>query len=397
MKQYIKVIWNKGREWFVLFCIFAATFSYAMFQGGFVSWFLFYSFLPFGLYAVAVLLYPLKKWNVTREMKLKPRFAGDYLSYDIHITRPSAFPVYMAAVKEESNILDQEERTIYPLFERNVVIPYEKSFVERGEYEFFTVSIEISDLLGIVKKKAYYPLKQRFIVYPQIYEIDIPFLLAGIEEGKNEVSTGNQSTTLVTGIREYQPGDRLGSIDWKATARKATLISKEFGHYHERSMIIIADVMTSLYFEERMSFLASMLIHEEIKRKKVDFLLAGDALFSQKISEQNESDNLLHHLARAKPISNRTFEVEVKNIAIQKQHSFMVIVSQVTGTLIGHIQSKLRPHAKASLIVVKDEGAGLSDEETIIVNGIQSSALTIEVVNIHLPLSSKEVRAEISE
>lgn len=108
-------------------------------------------------------------------------------------------------------------------------------------------------------------------MYPQIHEIDIPFLLAGIEEGKNEVSTGNQSTTLVTGIREYQPGDRLGSIDWKATARKATLISKEFGHYHERSIIIIADVMGPLYFEERMSFLASMLIHEETKRKKSIF------------------------------------------------------------------------------------------------------------------------------
>ncbi|MED4116024.1 DUF58 domain-containing protein [Priestia megaterium] len=389
MKQYIKVIWNKCRDWFVLFCIFAATFSYAMFQGGFVSWFLFYSFLPFGLYAVAVLLYPLKKWNVTRDVKLQPRFAGDHLSYDIHITRSSGFPVYMAAVKEESNLLDQEERTIYPLFQRNAVIPYERSFVERGEYELFTISIELSDLLGIVKKKAYYPMQQRFIVYPQTHEIDIPFLLAGIEEGKNEVSTGNQSTTLVTGIREYQPGDRLGSIDWKATARKATLISKEFGHYHERSMIIIADVISSLYFEERMSFLASMLIHEETKRKKIDFLLAGDALFSPKASEQSETDNLLYHLARAQPINNRAFETEFKSIAIQKQHSFMVIVSQVTGTLIGQIQSKLSLHAKASIIVVKDEGAGLSDEETVIVNGIQSSALTVEVVNIPLPLSSK--------
>ncbi|WVE37135.1 DUF58 domain-containing protein, partial [Priestia megaterium] len=96
-----------------------------------------------------------------------------------------------------------------------------------------------------------------------------------------------------------------------------------------------------------------------------------------------------HHLARAQPSSNRTFETEFKNIAIQKQHSFMVIVSQVTGTLIGQVQSKLSFHAKASLIVVKDAGAGLSDEEAVIVNGIQSSALTIEVVNIPLPLSSK--------
>ena len=81
--------------------------------------------------------------------------------------------------------------------------------------------------------------------------------------------------------------------------------------------------------------------------------------FSQKTSEQREADNLLHHLARAQPISNRTFETEFQNIAIQKQHSFMVIVSQVTGTLIGQIQSKLSPHAKASLIVVKMKERGL--------------------------------------
>ena len=76
----------------------------------------------------------------------------------------------------------------------------------------------------------------------------------------------------------------------------------------------------------------------------------------------------MYHLARAQPVNNRAFETEFKSIAIQKQHSFMVIVSQVTGTLIGQVQSKLSLHAKASIIVVKDEGAGLSDEETVIVN-----------------------------
>src|SRR6185312_5208429 len=123
-----RIILKKVWKFILLLFLILLAFSYAMFQGGFVSWFLFYSFLPFGLYAVAVLLYPLKKWNVTRDVKLQPRFAGDYLSYDIHITRSSAFPVYMAAVKEESNFLDQEERTIYPLFQRNAVIPYKRSF-----------------------------------------------------------------------------------------------------------------------------------------------------------------------------------------------------------------------------------------------------------------------------
>ena len=46
----MKKLWNpfkKVWKFVILLFLIILTFSYAMFQGGFVSWFLFYSFLPF--------------------------------------------------------------------------------------------------------------------------------------------------------------------------------------------------------------------------------------------------------------------------------------------------------------------------------------------------------------
>ena len=55
------------------------TFVYAMFQGGFVSWFLFISFLPFALYAFLILVYPLKDFEVSRTINQEKYRAGDRL------------------------------------------------------------------------------------------------------------------------------------------------------------------------------------------------------------------------------------------------------------------------------------------------------------------------------
>ncbi|MFB8733418.1 hypothetical protein ACEQPO_04280 [Bacillus sp. SL00103] len=44
----------------MLIILTAAVFCYAMFQGGFQSWFLFYAFLPYALYALLFALVPLE-------------------------------------------------------------------------------------------------------------------------------------------------------------------------------------------------------------------------------------------------------------------------------------------------------------------------------------------------
>src|SRR5690625_6635368 len=55
-------------------------FSFAMFQGGFLSWFLFYSYIPFFLYYMLFIFYPLHKWKVDSNLSSRVVHAGDQRS-----------------------------------------------------------------------------------------------------------------------------------------------------------------------------------------------------------------------------------------------------------------------------------------------------------------------------
>ncbi|MXI40346.1 DUF58 domain-containing protein, partial [Escherichia coli] len=65
----------------MLIILTAAAFCYAMFQGGFVSWFLFYAFLPYALYALLFALIPLRA-TAKRTIQQTSLKAGDVLSVD---------------------------------------------------------------------------------------------------------------------------------------------------------------------------------------------------------------------------------------------------------------------------------------------------------------------------
>src|SRR5699024_11696170 len=80
--------------------LFAILFTFAMFQGGFVSWFLFFSFLPIFLYHLGLLLYPMKRWHVTRRLSDNNVRAGGKVSVTIQITRKIPFPLYYCIVEE---------------------------------------------------------------------------------------------------------------------------------------------------------------------------------------------------------------------------------------------------------------------------------------------------------
>ena len=85
---------------------------------------------------------------------------------------------------------------------------------------------------------------------------------------------------MVVGIREYQPGDRYSWINWKASARRNEMITKEFEQRQSNEVFIVMDCVTDHHFETIVSFTASL--GRTILRKKahVGFLSMGD----QKVS-----------------------------------------------------------------------------------------------------------------
>ena len=50
-----------------------------------------------------------------------------------------------------------------------------------------------------------------------------------------------RDTSLVAGVRQYQPGDRFSWIDWKATARTNEMMAKEFEIRQSSDLLIVLD------------------------------------------------------------------------------------------------------------------------------------------------------------
>lgn len=70
-----------------LLLLIAISFSFAMFQGGFVSWFIFYTFLPFAVYSTILLFYPINNIIVERKVSKRECRAGDSVEIALTVTR----------------------------------------------------------------------------------------------------------------------------------------------------------------------------------------------------------------------------------------------------------------------------------------------------------------------
>lgn len=86
----------------VVLTLFTVLFSYAMFQGGFVSWFLFYAFLPFLVYMTGVLLYPINDWKVERKLSKRVATGGESVEVNVTLTRRILFRFIIALLKSIS-------------------------------------------------------------------------------------------------------------------------------------------------------------------------------------------------------------------------------------------------------------------------------------------------------
>ena len=264
MRKHLK----KVKPYIYLFNVVAlvvAAYIFAMFQGGFVSWFIFYSFLPFALYGVALKFYSVKKWTIKRSWMKKEFQAGDSIELMVTVTRRIPFPLVYVMIEDDLPAsLNQKplKKIVFPLWKRTFTIYGRLENVPRGEHWLEKINIKTGDLLGFFEKEQTVKVKDRLLVYPRYQEMR--FTQADVSKGEAVAKASvyaNAESLLATGVREYYPGDKLSRIDWKATARKQTMMTKEFDTLQGDYITIIIDrtnQQTRERFEHAVSLTASL-------------------------------------------------------------------------------------------------------------------------------------------
>ena len=218
-------------QWLGLLLLMAGAFAYAMFQGGFVSWFLFSVMAALGLYEVLTTLLSAQPVGMDWAIKSRHLEAGADLQVQLQLKRRFYFPVawlVIEAVLAKGDKKRERRKVMHYVWSRRFLsVRFRWDNLERGRYHLQPAVLTEGDLFGFFEReKRQKGHSVEIIVQPRLYPV---YGWTNVSDEGDGAGMGRQTalqTTAVSGVRPYVPGDRLNQIHWKQSARGTGLKSK---------------------------------------------------------------------------------------------------------------------------------------------------------------------------
>ena len=348
--------------------LFFSVYVFAMFQGGNVSWTIFYMLTPFLLYSIALFAYPMNNIKAKRIIRTKTIESGGKLAVTVKITRTVPFPLlYTVAIEKwadpamEMQTKNRTKQLFLFGFKKSVEFSYEIDKLPRGEHIVEGVEIEVSDFFGWIQKRSFIELRDVILVYPNTTSIKYVPINAQYERG-SLVSPFSlvKDTTMATGVRDYQAGDRVTWIHWKSFARTQNLMTKEFEDRQSEDIIVLLDGRESEVFEEQVELAASIVEEAGNHQANIAFASVGaeTAVFPF-IHSADQLRDVFVHLAKIRPVDSE----EVQPLAYSSLASAAGSVVLVTGnpdwTFIQSMMNFVKNRKSVICFVLVDGGSSL--------------------------------------
>ncbi|RSL31722.1 DUF58 domain-containing protein [Salibacterium salarium] len=335
-----------------LIIVIGTLYAYAMFQGGFVSWFLFYSVVSIIICNMLFMLYPLRWIEVER------RFDKKLLSYDekmevtLLLKKKFPFPsLYISVMDTVPSGLEGMGKTPGTIFfftsAKQFSYSYDIRGGKRGEYWFSPITLKTGDLFGFFHKEHQVDIEDSLTVLPRLRLLKRWKTLWNDNQETTPVTAKLMEDTFsVAGVRDYVPGDKLTSIDWKVTARAGKLVTKEFESQSGKGYTVILDNTGKFeldkMFEERIEFAASLIDDCYKQAIPAGFgVSTGEALLVEEGAKLNHFQTIYRELARLERIDMDSdpfsfFKQPVRN------RSIVYITSDVTAERMNELESLLK-------------------------------------------------------
>ncbi|GAX88765.1 DUF58 domain-containing protein [Effusibacillus lacus] len=328
----------------LLFLVLASTYSYAKFQGGYASWFLFAATSVIVLYEILTRLYAGQRLTSTRRISANKLTAGSGLEVDLEVRSQSKWPLAWLVVEDvipHRLVIRgaENKRIFFPGFEKQIRMKYVIPNMQRGKYSLQDTILQTGDILGLYRKKAVHSRHDEVTVYPRIVPVrywhTVNQFNAGMSYAQNRMA---EDTTNVLGVRDYAPGDRLSRIHWRATARTGALKSKEFELHVTNDLMFFLNRCQKDYgaaggpvFETAVTAAASLIRYGLERKYTVGLVSHGMEKKIFPVSRNQEQFiKILDHLAIVQPDSDLSFtDTVLKEISYLTRGSTAVLVTPV--------------------------------------------------------------------
>ena len=390
MKRLLRVLYHVTKLLLIpLFLVL--TFVYAMLQGGFVSWFLFYSTIPIGLYSLLLPFYALRDAEVKRITNKNEYVAGEPFLSTITIKRKFPFPILYLVIEDElpSQFTScRQTKTnkviLFPGLKRNISFQYVIDTIPRGEHTFSSVRVKTGDLFSMMEKEVTFSVPDIFLVYPQYIDITYRQLENHFEQGTLSANINlAKDSTISVGVREYKPGDRFSWIDWKATARTNNIMTKEFEQQRSHNIMIFMDRTESPLFESVVTFTASIVRAALKQNSPASFVSVGK---ERTIFPLDNGDAQLQqifcHLAKVQADSvfplSQSVEIELRKI--YEPVTIILVTSDLSPDIQKAADCAATKNRKLMVFVVKEKANQLSHRELSILETLQKRKIFVKAV-----------------
>ncbi len=205
---------------------------------------------------------------VVQKGRSKAVFAGEAAGFDIHINNPSDIERHHLQI----SLQDCQSLTIEAHSTAHITL-YSLS-QKRGWHQAGTVTLFSTFPLGLFR--AWSPIRFNLtaLVYPKPAHLELPFPLVPSTQARQGFS--GKSGDDFYGLRQYQPGDSLKHIHWKAFAKGLGVFSKQYGGEDSAEEIHLDyELAPGHNIEERLSQLCRWVVDAERAGIRYGFALPG--------------------------------------------------------------------------------------------------------------------------
>ncbi|RHW32426.1 DUF58 domain-containing protein [Lysinibacillus yapensis] len=346
----LKARLRDGGRFIITILLVVSTFSYAMFQGGFVSWFIFYTLMPFLIYSLLLRVAPLRIVEVQREIKPYKLQRGDSAKVRVTFQNKSWFPLIFMTVSEtgfDRPVKQQgNSNQIFLVgWKRRFEWTYDLKGLERGLLHFKGLHFTFTDFLGWTIRHKVVEQPKSTVIFPKRTEINYkPIKMQFEHGGVSSPRSMVKDTSLVTGIRDYQSGDKSSWIHWKSFAKNETLRTKDFEEQTTQDILLVIDQTSKRNFENAVDLTASILQSVVKNRGDISFLSTGEnrAIFPH-IQTQHKLEQVMQHLAQIEPNAKESLaSILVNELGRINTASLLLITGELTQELKDFFKTKAK-------------------------------------------------------
>jgi uncharacterized protein (DUF58 family) len=190
---------------------------------------------------------------------------------------------------------------------REIVQTYSLKSYRRGSFAFGAVFYRITGPLGLIQRQGKIELPQGVQVLPDLTgegSRDLQLALAGaIQAGRRKVALRGEGSEFES-LRDHQRDDDFRHIDWKASAKRGKLISRQYETERDQRLMILLDtgrlMSPKIGSYRKLDYAINASVHlAQIALHKGD--LVGYAIFNDEMrafAEPKKGQAQMSHLVR---------------------------------------------------------------------------------------------------